>query len=550
MKKYLKKIIALTAVLIWLIQITTYAAEKVIVLDPGHGGIDTGAVNSSAGIVERDANLKIAQYLKSYLEEYAGVKIVLTHNGFGSGTMKLDDRVLVARQNNADLLLCLHCNSSPSGNLHGAEAFVTVNKCLPKYNEECTKIGNLILGKLQNLGITNRGVKTRLSGDRNDIYSDGTLGDYYGIIRYSMLNGLTPNSKINIQNGEGISTVLVEHCFVNGSDSAYLSNDESIKKLAKADCDAIVGYYGLRLKKDIVSSVSLNKSELKTIKNSKETLTATVLPDTATNKNVKWTSSNESVATVNQNGEITAVGIGNAEIIVTTEDGGFTSKCNINVTGLEVDDKEIYLLSNEKCKIDYQPADMPVDFVIENESVVNIDENKNIVGLEEGTSNITIQSTLDASLKQTISVTVTKLNDNQTIKLNNLKENLAKLTKISEKTPVEEFKNNFEISDNLDISIDNKEKEYITTGTIVSIIDKEKNKTIKKYKCIIFGDINGDGKITAADYVLIKNHIMDAGKLNTAMLDVADVSRDNNVTTKDYVLIKNHIMNGSQIAIE
>ena len=62
------------------------------------------------------------------------------------------------------------------------------------------------------------------------------------------------------------------------------------------------------------------------------TLTATVTPDNATNKDVTWTSSNPSAATVNQNGVVTAVAPGTAVITVTTVDGGFTATCTVTVS--------------------------------------------------------------------------------------------------------------------------------------------------------------------------------------------------------------------------
>ena len=59
-------------------------------------------------------------------------------------------------------------------------------------------------------------------------------------------------------------------------------------------------------------------------------LIATVLPENATNKTVTWNSNNKSVATV-VNGRITAVGLGNAAITVTTHDGGYTATCDVVV---------------------------------------------------------------------------------------------------------------------------------------------------------------------------------------------------------------------------
>lgn len=60
-------------------------------------------------------------------------------------------------------------------------------------------------------------------------------------------------------------------------------------------------------------------------------LTATVAPADATNKNVSWTSSNTSVATVSDSGVVTGVAAGSATITVTTEDGGFTANCTVTV---------------------------------------------------------------------------------------------------------------------------------------------------------------------------------------------------------------------------
>ena len=80
-----------------------------------------------------------------------------------------------------------------------------------------------------------------------------------------------------------------------------------------------------------VTGVSLNKSSTTIALNSSETLTATVSPAGATNKNVIWSSSNTSVATVN-NGVVNAIGIGSAIITVTTEEGDYEDSCTVTVS--------------------------------------------------------------------------------------------------------------------------------------------------------------------------------------------------------------------------
>lgn len=79
------------------------------------------------------------------------------------------------------------------------------------------------------------------------------------------------------------------------------------------------------------TGVTLNKTSASVKKDGTITLTAIFAPADATNKNVTWSSDNESVATVS-NGVVTGVAPGNAMITVTTEDGSHTASCTVTVT--------------------------------------------------------------------------------------------------------------------------------------------------------------------------------------------------------------------------
>ncbi|MDU5110909.1 MAG: Ig-like domain-containing protein, partial [Clostridium sp.] len=81
-----------------------------------------------------------------------------------------------------------------------------------------------------------------------------------------------------------------------------------------------------------VTSVTLNKVKESLLKGNTTTLVATINPSNATNKGVTWSSSNNSVAKVDQNGRVTAVGKGTATITVTTKDGSKKATCTITVT--------------------------------------------------------------------------------------------------------------------------------------------------------------------------------------------------------------------------
>lgn len=90
-----------------------------------------------------------------------------------------------------------------------------------------------------------------------------------------------------------------------------------------------------------VSSVKLDKDSITLGIGGTETLTATVLPEKATNKAVVFTSSNPIVATVLPNGLVTGITKGEATIVVTTADGGFTASCRVKVDDVAVSEVKL-----------------------------------------------------------------------------------------------------------------------------------------------------------------------------------------------------------------
>ncbi len=121
-----------------------------------------------------------------------------------------------------------------------------------------------------------------------------------------------------------------------------------------------------------VESVSLNKESITLVVNASASLDATVLPEHAVNKEVTWSSSNEAVATVDQNGQVVAVAEGEATITVTTKSGNHTATTQVIVSnpvvtpsteliiGQESDvlAGEIYTIQGMNASIT-MPADLP-----------------------------------------------------------------------------------------------------------------------------------------------------------------------------------------------
>jgi len=94
-------------------------SRPIIVLDPGHGGIEKGAVGPT-GLEEKDATLGIALQLEKALEK-SGVSVVLTRDD--DRLLSLDERTAIANHNRATLFISIHLNSSPRKDARGAETY-------------------------------------------------------------------------------------------------------------------------------------------------------------------------------------------------------------------------------------------------------------------------------------------------------------------------------------------------------------------------------------------------------------------------------------------
>ena len=103
---------------------------------------------------------------------------------------------------------------------------------------------------------------------------------------------------------------------------AYSELGAETSDVVKETCIARVSATGVTLSDN---SITINRFET-------YTLSATVLPNNATNKNVTWSSSDSTIATVDSNGVVSSVASGSATITVTTVDGGFTAQCSVSVT--------------------------------------------------------------------------------------------------------------------------------------------------------------------------------------------------------------------------
>lgn len=254
----MKKIMKMS-MLVFMISMGIFFIEKgeaayagvTIVLDPGHDSTHSGA--SGNGVKEEVVNFKIAKYCKEELGNYNGINnIYMTRNGYECpypGTTSTADnkkRVDYAKSVGADVYVSIHNNSASSSSAKGASVYYPNLNYKSDIGKNGEHLAKLVLSKLVELGLTDRGIHIRNSED-NSKYPDGSDADYYGVIKNSKLAGFT--------------SIIIEHAFVsNSSDvSKYLSDDTKLKLLGVADAKAIAEYYGLSKKETWNQDVSAAK---------------------------------------------------------------------------------------------------------------------------------------------------------------------------------------------------------------------------------------------------------------------------------------------------
>lgn len=139
----------ITLLILFTPNLITYALQKVIYLDPGHGGYDGGCVGN--GLIEKDINLKVAYKLQEYLET-AGFKVKLTRNeDTALDEDKAEDiykRVRMINNSNTLLYISIHANSYPHESVKGAQVFY-------HENDDNEILASLIQNYLKKLDIYN-----------------------------------------------------------------------------------------------------------------------------------------------------------------------------------------------------------------------------------------------------------------------------------------------------------------------------------------------------------------------------------------------------------
>jgi len=203
-----------------------------VVIDPGHGGSETGAVGST-GLEEKDVSLDVAKRLARMLREQAGIEVYLTREG--DQLLPLASRTALANHQRADLFISLHANASTSPGARGSETYFLSAEATDDEARNLAALENMAAGE----GAGPAGVDGGLEMILWDLAQTEFLAESSRLAEriQEELNRLlnTPNRGIKqapfrVLEGATMPAVLVEVAFITNPEEELLLLTESFRE--------------------------------------------------------------------------------------------------------------------------------------------------------------------------------------------------------------------------------------------------------------------------------------------------------------------------------
>jgi N-acetylmuramoyl-L-alanine amidase len=229
--------------------------QQVIVIDPGHGGSETGAAGPE-GVYEKDLVLSIARKLKGMIESRIGARVILTRDD--DRVVSLDDRTALANNNKADLFISIHANATVRGQARGAESYFLSTRATDDEARNLAAVENNAIG-------LNQDETANVGSDLKLILWDMAQTEYLAeSSRLAEMIQQELNSALGIENrgikqapfrvlmGATMPAVLIEVGFINNpAEEKLLKDSEYQTKIARAIFRSIQRFQGTQIQQAI-----------------------------------------------------------------------------------------------------------------------------------------------------------------------------------------------------------------------------------------------------------------------------------------------------------
>ena len=368
------------------------------------------------------------------------------------------------------------------------------------------------------------------------------------------------STKLNVRSGPGSSYEII----------TTLDSKEQVTRIAKGKQsgelwdrvileNGIVGYVFQSYLEPVpeiqVSEIKLSLEKTTINKNERIKLGIEILPIEAENTQLEFLSSDNSIAMIDNDGNILGLSSGKCTITVKASNN-VSASIDINVyspvTDIGIDATDIVLEIGDEFNLNViiYPEDATnkqVIFTSQNNNIASIDNNGKIIAKNIGNTKIIIKS-LDTNIEKSINIQVIeKLDENELVFDESLIINANEIYGLDYKNnTVNDIKNL--IKTNYDIKIFNykdeelKEIDFVGTGSKIRIY--KDNNFLREYQLILYGDVNGDGKINSVDLLVLQRHILEIEKVDGLFLKAGNINKNGkNPNSVDLLFIQRHILN-------
>ncbi len=385
-------------------------------------------------------------------------------------------------------------------------------------------------------------IASDFKADNTKVFADitGSLNVRVGpSTSYEILTTVTRDDvltriKIGVQNGERWDKVQLENGMVGYVFQSYLKE----------------------IQKPSIASIKLSIDNNIINKGSTANIQLTVEPQDANKDEIVFTSSNEDVLTVDNNGIITAISSGTATVTAKTKDGNVSDSIEITVytpvssVTISKEQMTMFVGKTAQLTVNVLPEDAndkTVKWSSTNNEIITVAEDGTVTALKPGTADVIVK-TVDENIQAKCAITVKDIDTNITLEFDEkLRVEADEISNIDiDKSTVADIKQL--INTNLNIEIYNskdallKDTDLIGTGSKLLLKD-ETGKEVYSFTFIIYGDVNGDGLINSLDVLVIQKHILETKLITGVFLKAGNISKNGRLPSSlDVLKLQKHIL--------
>ncbi|MBO1023969.1 N-acetylmuramoyl-L-alanine amidase [Ochrobactrum sp. SD129] len=221
------------------------ARPFIVMLDPGHGGIDSGA-ESLSGIKEKDLTLAFGQELRDRLGKEKNIKVMMTRDD--DTFLRLSERVRLARQYEADLFISIHADTINQGDIRGATVYTisdkasdSVARAMAERENKSDSVAGAVPEELPEVADILLDLTRRETHTFSLSFAEKVISSLQGEV--NLINNPHRFAGFQVLRAPDVPSVLIEIGYLsNAEDEKLISNPEWRRKLADRIARAVKAF--------------------------------------------------------------------------------------------------------------------------------------------------------------------------------------------------------------------------------------------------------------------------------------------------------------------